>query len=277
MKNNIMPTRGYYSLIQFCPDTCRLEAANIGVVLLCPDAGFFDLKVTSNNDRVRRFFGLEGVQLGRVSDARRALESRFRTEQERFKTVEDLRQFNHSLGGSLLVTDPRPVKVYEPAVELENLFHSLVSVREESQIGRIELRQRLRLTLDERPALKGKLLYNQKVRIPESGAMLSAPVAFRNGTLNLIKPLEINSNTLNQAHILAVGGDLLRKHRAELDAPTELWIALGNPTRETDKAMEQQALALKLFRAYDLPVYREDHLDELADTIEARLHVSSSS
>lgn len=277
MKDLPMPTRGYYSLIQFCPDTCRLEAANIGVVLLCPETGFFNLKLVSNNDRVRRFFGLEGVQLSRVSDARRALESRFRAEQERFKTVEDLVQFSRSLGGNLLVTDPRPVKVYDAAEELENLFTTLVGNREGSQGGRMELRQRVRLTLDGRPALKGRLLYNQKLRIPRSGVILRAPVAFQNGTLNLITPLSINSNTLNQAHILAVGGDLLRKHPEDLETPAELWIALGNPARATDEALEQQDQALKLFREYNLPVYQEDHLDELADAVEDRLHLSNNS
>ena len=40
-----MPTRGYYSLIQFCPDTCRLEVANVGVVLYCPEVSFLISKL----------------------------------------------------------------------------------------------------------------------------------------------------------------------------------------------------------------------------------------
>ncbi|WP_395089767.1 DUF3037 domain-containing protein [Armatimonas sp.] len=267
-----MPTRGYYSLIQFCPDTCRLEAANIGVVLLCPDAGFFDFKLASNNDRVRRFFGLEGVQLGRVSDARRALESRFRTEQERFKTVEDLVQFNRSLGGNLLVTDPRPVKVYEPAVELDNLFNTLVGNREAVTSTRTGLRQRLRQTLDARPALKGKLLYDQKVLVPITGSILRAPVAFQNGTLNLIAPLPIGRRTFAQARDLALDGDLLRKHRREMENPAELWIALGTPEEGQEEDQRQQRLSLELFSEYGLPVYSEDRLDLLAEAVEARLH-----
>ena len=73
--------------------------------------------------------------------------------------------------------------------------------------------------------------------MPRSGAILRAPVAFLNGSLNLIASLEINSNTINQAHILAVGGDLLRKHPEDLETPAELWIALGNPSRETNEAL----------------------------------------
>ena len=267
-----VPTRGYYSLIQFYPDTCRLEAANIGVVLLCPEQGFFDLKVSGNNDRVRRFFGLEGVQLSRVSDARRTLESRFRTERDRFQSAEDLLQFNRSLGGNLLVTDPRPVKVYDAAKELENLFTTLVGSRDGSQGGRGGLRQSLRQTLDARPALKGKLLYDQKVRVPITGSVLSAPVAFQNGALNLIHPLAINSRTVSLARDLALDGDLLRKYRAEMENPAELWIAPGIPTHDTDEERRQQALSLELFQEYGLPVYREDRLDELADAVEARVH-----
>ena len=32
--------RGYYSLIQFCPEPSRAEAVNLGVLLFCPEAGF---------------------------------------------------------------------------------------------------------------------------------------------------------------------------------------------------------------------------------------------
>ena len=31
-----MATKGYYSAIQYCPDRSRMEAANVGVMLLCP-------------------------------------------------------------------------------------------------------------------------------------------------------------------------------------------------------------------------------------------------
>ena len=34
------PSKGYYSLIQYCPDLGRLEAANVGVLLFCPERGF---------------------------------------------------------------------------------------------------------------------------------------------------------------------------------------------------------------------------------------------
>ena len=32
--------RAYYSIIQFCPDRGRAEAANVGVLSPCPELGF---------------------------------------------------------------------------------------------------------------------------------------------------------------------------------------------------------------------------------------------
>ena len=37
--------KGYYCLIQYCPDLARLEAANIGVILFCPERGFIRAKI----------------------------------------------------------------------------------------------------------------------------------------------------------------------------------------------------------------------------------------
>lgn len=37
-------SKGYYSLVQYCPDRSRMESANLGVVLFCPDLDFLDVK-----------------------------------------------------------------------------------------------------------------------------------------------------------------------------------------------------------------------------------------
>lgn len=33
-------TKGYYSIVQYCPDPSRLEAVNIGLALFCPEISF---------------------------------------------------------------------------------------------------------------------------------------------------------------------------------------------------------------------------------------------
>jgi hypothetical protein len=47
------PTTGYYSLIQYCPDAAREEAANVGVVLFCPEVDYLEARTVSGNDRIR--------------------------------------------------------------------------------------------------------------------------------------------------------------------------------------------------------------------------------
>ena len=50
-------TKGYYSLIQFCPDPSRLEGVNIGVLLFSPENGKLKFRLTENNRRIRKVFG----------------------------------------------------------------------------------------------------------------------------------------------------------------------------------------------------------------------------
>jgi hypothetical protein len=117
------PTRGYYSLIQFCPDPARLEAANVGVVLFCPDLGFIKAKTARGNDRLRRFFRAESFDRRRVDAAKRAIVDRLNVEAERFKTPDDLRGFIDTRANDIVLTAPRPMRVSEePEAELARLF-----------------------------------------------------------------------------------------------------------------------------------------------------------
>jgi hypothetical protein len=82
----------YYSIIQYCPDRGRAEAANVGILVLCPALGFVNARTAAGNDRVRRFFGSDSFDRERLKLVKRAIEQRVR---ERF----DWSEFNSpSLG-----------------------------------------------------------------------------------------------------------------------------------------------------------------------------------
>jgi len=40
------PTNGYYSLVQYCPDPSRVEAANVGAILFCPTLPYLDVRMS---------------------------------------------------------------------------------------------------------------------------------------------------------------------------------------------------------------------------------------
>ncbi len=121
--------RGYYSLIQFCPDLSRMETANLGVALYCPDGGFLDARVRSSNDGARRLIRGKRLDMGRLNAAKAAIKARLVNEGKWFSSPEDFRRFAASCANDLLMTEPRPLKTADPAVELETLFTDLVGAR----------------------------------------------------------------------------------------------------------------------------------------------------
>ena len=53
------PTKGYYSIVQFCPDLARRETVNISVVLLVPEKDLYEPRMFA--DRLRRESNLQAV------------------------------------------------------------------------------------------------------------------------------------------------------------------------------------------------------------------------
>ena len=46
------PTKGYFCLVQYCPDLARQEVANVGVLLFSPDHDFLEARLVTGNQRV---------------------------------------------------------------------------------------------------------------------------------------------------------------------------------------------------------------------------------
>lgn len=118
--------RGYYSLIQYCPDPSKAKSANVGVLLFCPALKFIEARTSAGNDRVRRFFGKDSFDPGRLRAAERAIESRLHVSREDFRTLEDLNSFIETRANELRITSPRPMKVLNPEADLDDLFAELV-------------------------------------------------------------------------------------------------------------------------------------------------------
>ena len=264
----MIATRGYYCLVQYCPDESRDEAANVGVLLFCPSGGYLDAKVSEGNDRVRRFFGTQSFDPQLVTDAKSALVNRLRIERDRFKTQEDLIQFVATRTNGIRLTIPRPVKVFNPVEQLDKLYLELVGVRQTPQL-RSELGKHLK-EIFQRPAFQGKILHNQEVKVPIAGTLLKAPFAFQNGRLNLICPLTLNTRTASQARDLALDGDLLRKHGSEMVHPASVWVTVARPTNSDTEKVRNTVMAL--FKDYDLRAYREEQLDELETDVKKEMH-----
>ena len=263
-------TKGYYSLIQYCPDRSRMESANVGVLLLCPEVGFVQARTSAGNDRIRRFFRDEPFDAQRVNAAKRAIEHRLEVDGESFRTPEDLVRFMETRGNDIVLTPPRPMKVSDPKSELDALFRELVGGRARRGRRAVEIP-----ALDQefrKPSFQNRILFGQRVEVPMLGRMLTVPYAFRNGVLNLVKPQRFASDektaTLT-AMRLAIEGDLLSRYPEQEEQRKLIVVsAFDESVSLADLPNRVEAV----LREYQVRVVLEDRVAEFAREVEQQAH-----
>jgi hypothetical protein len=127
------PAKGYYSLIQYCPDLSRLEAANIGVLLFCPERAFLQARTVRGNQCIMRFFGRKGRDWDRIDSFKLGSKERLATESRNLNTLEDLQRFIALRANELQISAPRPMRVEDPERDLDTLFWQLVGGQHRKQ------------------------------------------------------------------------------------------------------------------------------------------------
>lgn len=191
------PAKGYYSIIQFCPDLSRLEVANVGVLLFCPERDFLRARTSSDNRRIRHFFGDSRLDWKRIDSFKRGIEDRLSVEHNHIRTLQDLEAFIATRANLLQITPPRPMKVYDPEKDLDQLFSELVGGR-----PRVDQGMSLKRFLGQRiskAGLESKVRKDIRVVVPITGRQVEIPYGYRNGRLNLIKPAGFRTGDPDQA------------------------------------------------------------------------------
>jgi len=267
------PKRGYYSLIQFCPDPSRLETVNVGVVLFCPEEGFLDAITSSDNRRAEKLVGRGNLEKAALNAAKFSLERRLEVDRDSFQSLEDLRKFIDSRGNWLTLTDSRPIKVFDAKAELENLFNELV--------GGVSLRMKRAQTKQLFPALnetfeklhnEGRAQLNIKVRIPIMDRLINVPYAYQNGALNLVKPHHFSHNessSVDAAMRLAVEGDLLQRHGSDIASNAQLVVVASFD--ETNSTALRGRIS-DLFNEYSVKNIIDEEIDEFLARVNQEAH-----
>lgn len=258
-------TKGYYSLIQYCPDLGRLEAANIGVLLFSPERQFLKAMTTRNNSRIIRFFGSEGHDWVRINAFKKGLEDRIALEGTDIKSLEDLQRFIDQRANLLQITPPRPMKVAEPEKDLEALFKELMSETAHRTASRT-----LRRLLGEKlttAGLERKLRKNIKVSVPVLGKDVEIPFGFQNGRFNLINPVRFEASNPEQSIITACkyaveGRSLYESPDPELG---NLQLVVVGKFRPKDHDSPNRVK--RVFQDYGVKLYRTSEIPQLIDEI----------
>lgn len=267
--------KGYYSLIQFCPDVSRLEAVNVGVLLFCPDAQFIAARTVKGNQRAVKLVGKAGLDKASLNSAKRAIVRRIETDREAFKSLEDLQRFADSRGNVLKLTPPRPVKVFEPEEELARLFCELVGGTVHSAAIETVVSQTISQMDSVFRALahQGRAKLDWDVPVPILGRALRVPYAYRNGVWNLVKPHQFpaqENRALRTAEQLAIEGDLLYKNPNDGSGQKQLIVV--SSFEEGPAATELQSRVEAVLDAYNVKTIHDSQIDAFLARVEIDAH-----
>lgn len=265
---NEHPAKGYFSLIQYCPDLGRLEAANVGVLLFCPERQFLKAITVRTNARIRRFFGAEGHDWERINSFKQGIVERIEREGRDVATLDDLQRFIAQRANLIQLTPPRPMKVLDPEADLRALFDEylgggVAKPRATSKSLRRVLGEKL-----DAAGLQSKNRRDLRVPVPVLGREIDVPFGFQNGRFNLITPVRFTAAHSAQAVTAsactwAVEGRSLFEHSdSKLGA---LQLVVAGKFRPKDR--ESEKLVRRIFDDNQVKLFRTSDLPRLIDVI----------
>lgn len=268
--------RGFYSVVQFCPDRFRAEAVNIGLVLLCLEPHIVHVRMNRKYDRLRKLFSIAGPDLKNLKLTVAGLKSRIETSAAELRTEEDLATFAASRANDLRLTPPRLAKLFNVEEDFERLFGQLV---EQPQPATEDLAGRSPAAVlpPELNAVFYRLQRDQRIwrpgtiTVPVFNRKLDIPYAYKNGVVNLIKPHVFRGikRAEMDAATLAVNGDLIRKHPVKGEEQQLIVVS----TQETpEQAKEINDHVEPLFEEYGVRLIRPGDADDFAKEVEYSAH-----
>lgn len=259
------PTKGYYCLIQYCPDLSRLEAANIGVLLFCPERSFLQARTSRDNGRIRHFFGSEGYDWSQINSFKMGIEERLEVEHPNIQSLDDLQHFIQLRANQIQITAPRPMRVRNPKEDLEQLFQDLVGGAQQQQ-SRTSFKRYVgdRFTS---AGLGPKIARDLSIHVPIYNEDLKVPYGYQNGRFNLIQPLTFASKdsgyAIGKACRFAVEGKSLREKPHPRYGKLQL-IVVG---RFSSQGADTKADVRRILGEHQVQLYAEDNLAQLIDEI----------
>ncbi len=183
--------RAFYSIVQYCPDLARLEAANVGVVVFRAEPAYLGVKMSENQTRVVKMFGRGNRDLKRLRTFESGLQERLMSGRGDVMSLDRLNQLAAMQVNALRMTPFMPCRISEqPAEDLDRMFQELVEPIQsmDSSASRVPLKQMLEDRFSA-PEIAIRIRRKVKVHIPYLGRDEEIPYAYQNGRLNLIAPV----------------------------------------------------------------------------------------
>jgi hypothetical protein len=268
-------SKGYYSLVQYCPDLSRLEVANIGVLLFCPEQAFLQARLTQNNERISHFFGREGHDWKQISSFKKGFEARVENEKTQVSSLDDLRVFIDRRANLIHLTPPRPMKVSDSATDLDRLFDELIGEKKQQKRTGNFIRY-----VGEKfiaAGLDNKIRRDLTVRVDVFDRDVDIPFGFQNGRFNLLTPITFEAKDPRSSEDRACRYAVEGKSLYENPDPELGELQLTVIGRFPAKDVETEKRVSRVFKDVGVRLFRDEHLPNLIDEIHRTGKVLSQS
>jgi hypothetical protein len=243
----------------------RLESANVGVLLFCPEKDFLAARMSRENTRIRQFFGSEGHDWKRINSFKKGFEERLEVERENIQSLEDLERFIATRANELQITPPRSMRVENPETQIDELFNELVGGHPMRQ-RQSNLRQYIGNRFDS-AGISHKLRQDIRVTVPVFNREVQVPYGYQNGRFHLIQPVRFESReplqVVSTACRYAVEGRSLHESTDAELGPMKL-VVVGKFSGETG---DTKATVERIFAEHEVRLFRLEELPNLIDEI----------
>jgi hypothetical protein len=211
------PTRAFYSLIQYVPDSGRAEVANVGVLLFVPAERRIEIRTSPTLQRVRRFFAPGKSHLQRIQLGVEALKNRLFLEKEAFADEAAFAQFVAARADVVRLTAPRLALIVAPLTALNDLYAELVGDLESAE-PHADSREILPPGVAEvlgRLEAEGRVWRPGAIEIPNTRRPFKVSFAYRNGTLNYVRTESLAGRIKLDSRLEKLGfnGQLIHDHQ----------------------------------------------------------------
>ena len=260
--------RAFYSLVQYCPDLSRLEVANVGVVVFCPELNFLGSEMTQDHTRINQMFGRGQRDLKRLRVVKAGLKEKFASTDPQSLSLELLNQWAALHVNTIRMSPFMPCRVSsDPRLDIQKLFNELVEPATVSVS--VNKPAALRETLKERfsaPELSKRIRRKIKVKIPIWDREEEIPYGYQNGRMNLITPVVFpKTKPALENHVAkyAVEGESLYQHEGAELGPMQL-LVVGQFDGDDQAAA---SLARRIFDQHKVRLFQRTELQKLSDEI----------
>lgn len=265
------PTRAFYSVVQYIPDSGRAEAANAGVVLFIPSEKRIEIRTSPTLARVRQFFAPGKAQLQRIELALEALKHRIELAHGEFPNEDELARFVAARADTVRLTAPRLVSIGEPLSDLNELYNELVGDREHGVLVVPEFTfPRQVAEVFGRLETEGRVWRPGSIIVPTVRRKFDIAAAYQNGVVNYVRPESLGRGAKLEARLAKLGfnGQLIAQHKID-DKLGRLIVLSSSPDVKPEVEQEFER-ALREFHVRFVP-YKQ--AEEFAAEVEQTAHV----